>query len=76
MVRILCCICGCGPSAEDGGSALFIDGKDEEDRPLRYCAECLRPSVMQARLDRHFKTGPLLEPAVLSIFTQRLGAQS
>ncbi len=72
MPRILCSICGAGPAYEDGAAALFADGRDEKGRPLRFCAEGLPLTAVQAWLDRQLRVGPLLEPGVVAVFAQRL----
>jgi hypothetical protein len=61
--RILCRTCGRGPAAEEGGY-------DAEDRPLRYCLECLPISSVKARLAR--VGGPILESMVVAVFARRL----
>ncbi len=71
MSRILCSICGAGPSLEDGAATLFASRYDAEG-PTRFCAECLPLPAARARLERHLKVGPLLEPVVVNIITQRL----
>ncbi len=67
---VLCSVCGKGPSAADGGVALFSI-VDSAGIRTRYCAEHVPADEMQRRIERHQRGDVLLDAGVLAVFKGR-----